>query len=278
MPTETETQRKRDEAAILLLLSFDSSDYLAASYLWRKHSPRAYSGLLDESGWRWDETRQRFVSIHGRTLTDDNAKKLAVLLAAAISLEMEDITKGAVQGLTPVDKWQEMMTEKLRSLYLAEMGMAVGGFHRITANDTAQMGGSITDQTGLSYSLNRLDNFAANIRSGKDNQGNDLKEPAALTRASLYGTSANWVYEIGRRLSHRRATDPEKGLALFLYERNVLAPAEHCSDTEFTEGCLEASAAGWQPIGTLSLPGERTCAVNCKCSMSYSLLPPRDDA
>jgi hypothetical protein len=34
-------------------------------------------------------------------------------------------------------------------------------------------------------------------------------------------------------------------------------------------GCIEEAQKGWQPIGTLSVVGSRTCLSNCRCSFSY---------
>jgi len=52
----------------------------------------------------------------------------------------------------------------------------------------------------------------------------------------------------------------------FSEESNELGEADHC------DGCLEETSKGWQPIGTISMPGDRQCTVRCKCTMRYRRL------
>jgi hypothetical protein len=272
-----EQHRKRDAAAAVLL--FGAADYLSAGYLWRRHAPRAYSGLLDNQSWRWDDQRQKYVSSSGKTLTDDHAKKLSILFALAMALEFEDDAAHAFSGIVSVKQWAESFAGKLRSTFVVQGALGVGGLHRVTATDEATIVGSVADETGLAFSLDRMKNFAASIEAKKDSDGNPLKESAVRNRSGLYAAATNTTYEATKRNSHVRAKSPD-GKPLFLFERSILSDAvlDHCYDTEHTEGCVEAAAAGWVPIGTLPLPGLRTCRMACVCEMRHTLVPPKDES
>jgi hypothetical protein len=53
----------------------------------------------------------------------------------------------------------------------------------------------------------------------------------------------------------------------YTMEENILAPAEHC---EGEGSCVEETAKGKVPIGTLLPIGTRKCLTNCKCRIEYS--------
>ena len=72
----------------------------------------------------------------------------------------------------------------------------------------------------------------------------------------MYGQASRTLYENIRR---RESSD-----AGFRFERNVLHPADHCDQ------CVNQSALGTVPIGSLVPIGRRTCRSNCRCTLSYS--------
>ncbi|MDR3582593.1 MAG: hypothetical protein P4L67_04940 [Candidatus Pacebacteria bacterium] len=79
-----------------------------------------------------------------------------------------------------------------------------------------------------------------------------------IARAESYGACA-WgcSQEIARATYARNM--------VFDQERLVLGEAEHCGD------CLEDSARGFVPIGSLRSIGDRQCRQNCHCHLTYRL-------
>lgn len=116
----------------------------------------------------------------------------------------------------------------------------------------------------LAFSYDRLEKFSEI----------ETSQRAAAARAELYANFLHGIIEDQRRQSHLVVKD-DTGNQVYLFERNVLAPADHCHTKtdpkgNITLGCVEVDAAGWQPIGTLPPPGTRTCTTHCKCHMIYS--------
>lgn len=81
-----------------------------------------------------------------------------------------------------------------------------------------------------------------------------------IARAESYGACV-WGYaqEIARATYVRNQ--------VFDQERLELGDAEHCP------GCLEDSAKGFVPIGSLRSIGDRQCRTNCYCRMVYKKGP-----
>jgi len=81
--------------------------------------------------------------------------------------------------------------------------------------------------------------------------GRQRLDGTLLRRIRLYGNAA-WsaLLEFSRRLAMIQG---------FTREMNVLGVAEHC------QGCIDETAKGWVPIGSLVPIGQRTCLSNCRC-------------
>jgi hypothetical protein len=77
----------------------------------------------------------------------------------------------------------------------------------------------------------------------------------ATARATLY---AFGLWSVGQAVGRERA-----GLDGYSYEISHLGSADHCDQ------CLDEASKGWMPIGSLTLPGHRTCRSRCACFMSY---------
>jgi hypothetical protein len=171
-----------------------------------------------------------------------------------------------IAGELFLPKWQEFMASTVKNAYLCEAALAVGGFANLTLEDIEVVQGDV-GVSGLADSLERLQTFAIGVEQGEVRADtNDY----VLYRAGLYLTPARNIFESVRVNSHVRAVD-DKGELLWKSYRNILGMAEeHCSSDARSEGCLEVTAAGWQPIGYLPDIGERRCGCGCKCSWEFS--------
>jgi hypothetical protein len=99
-----------------------------------------------------------------------------------------------------------------------------------------------------------LDGFAQDVASGKQ-----MMDGTLAVRASLYALAATGTNrEMERRQARLRGEQQE---------RNQLGAADHCP------GCLDQTARGWQPIGSLVPVGSRSCLARCHCSMTYRTAP-----
>lgn len=102
----------------------------------------------------------------------------------------------------------------------------------------------------LRDNLAYLQNFAKQVADGAQRVDGKFRQ-----RVKLYVNSARGVFHETRRKAERVRGMTE--------ERNVLTGDEHCP------GCLDAAAAGWQPIGTLPPIGTRTCLSHCRCHWAF---------
>lgn len=273
--------RARDAWLLLALLT--PGDVDAANTLWRAHAPPSLAGLLDGTGgWSWDDQRQQYSSRTGRTLGGMDLKRLALLFAMAVEEDMRREASNMSVGIKPLATWERDMADLIKDVNIAEAALARGGLSNLDAPALARVSGlpaptpgqpilipPAVAPPGIAFSLDRLQSFAADVAEAV--KPAMTSEDGIVARASLYAAASQSTFEDAKRESHRAARDG-KGRALFLFERNILGEAQHCSNGEFTEGCIEVTRAGWSPIGTLPLPGLRTCGPNCACELIFSLV------
>ncbi len=264
--------RQHDDDRLALILLIDDDDMEKADALWRDHAPEAYRGLLDGS-WKWDARKQVYIDRHSGKFDGPHMKRLAVLFAASMRLDMQDKARDMATGITTLGAWEDRQAEDTKRLYLAMLMLADGGEDEVTQADRDRLteAGATPDEAGwLRFSLARLQAFAADVADARANPldvNGNLKAEATVegivNRAGMYALTGNGVYEEARTVSHSRAVN-ENGEPVFRYERNILGVADHCPE------CPELSALGWVPLFTLPPPGSRECAMNCYCSLEFS--------
>jgi hypothetical protein len=241
-------------------------DIALAIILFYSEAPDHFRGIMDlTGGWKWDATTQQFVQPNGRPLASTDLRSLAILVALAIEDEMRQHAKRVATGDIPIDQFQDWQATKTKQVYLIMAILGAGGEENLTPEMVSVVSGKPTLPSGVTFSFVRLENFANDIASGEDGT-----VEAIQNRASAYAQSSLPMMETIRVVSHRNAKD-DQGRPLFLFYRNILMPGDNCSDGEHTEGCIETTAAGWQPIGTLPEIGARTCKFNCRCAWNFSL-------
>lgn len=268
--TPTGEPDKRDRESWLLLALITASDFEAADLFWAAHvQPSRQAMLRLSAGWRWDAARQAFVSRTGQDVGGAALKRQATQLADEAEHDMRAEAQRVAVGELPIDEWEKRQAEDVKDLYLCCAALSAGGWRNLTPALQTLAEGSPGKPPGIAFSIGRLWDFAHGIASGDGQAGT---EAMIARRAALYSAASSGVFENVRRESHRNARD-EKGRRLYLYEKNILMPGENCIASDGTPGCIEETARGWVPLGTLSLPTTRTCAMNCNCSMDYALSP-----
>ena len=261
-------QENRDRDAWIALALLTLADIPSAIEYWKVHAaPRFVNVPLLEAGWTFDDQTQRYVDRHGHEISAITQAAIVNLLIASAKQDMQHKASRVASGEISVDAWKNHQANDLRDLIICLIALSVGGFPAITQSDLDAVKGDERTPGGLAYSLSRLQAFADSIPS--------MTEEAIVARAGLYADSGITASETARRISYSEAKD-DKGRPRFLFERNLLMPGDNCSNSPESVGCIEETAKGWVPIGTLSVPGTRTCVMNCRCSLEYSLTGTED--
>ncbi len=160
--------------------------------------------------------------------------KGAEMKALAEQLRNREITIG---------QWQKAIENNIAKIHLANAAAAKGGTHAMQNADFGRVGGLVK------YEYQQLREFAKQIENGLPLDGR------FMNRIGQYASAGRHTYHEVDRLEQQA-----RGMA---EERSILHARDSCA------GCLSAAAAGWQPAGTLPLPGERQCLRSCRCSMEY---------
>lgn len=149
-------------------------------------------------------------------------------------------------GAITLAEWQAQMREYLRGEYVLAMELAKNGRNNVTFSDWGFVGSELKKQ------YQYLDRFAKDIA---ENPQKWLSGTMLYERMKLYSDSAYTA------LADMIEREMEK--AGYTEEKNILGDADHCDE------CLQETAKGWSPIGSLIPIGDRICIVKCKCTMQY---------
>lgn len=151
-------------------------------------------------------------------------------------------------GKINLAEWVIQTGEEIRNAHRAVAIIAAGGKDNMTPSDWGFVGAQIRRE------LQYLNGFANAIENRPENS---TLTTAFVSRAKSYGAA---IYETYEKAKARRIT--RQGQADT--EANFLEPgAEHCAD------CLEATAQGRVPLGTLTPIGDRECGSKCRCRIIY---------
>lgn len=202
----------------------------------------------------WDEqeiayqneiTEEYISSEDARSVLDDFIDRTSEALVA-LALQL-------MAGAISLASWQLATAALLKEIHVAAASVARGGLGQMSQADFGFVGALIKNQ----YQF--LQNFANQIADGTQLLNRNL-----LRRARMYGQAARSTYEDMRRRIMR-----DKGVT---HEQRVLGVAEHCTTQGGLLGCLELSALGWRPIGTLPRIGNTPCRTNCHCRFRFGRL------
>lgn len=202
-------------------------------------------------GYTWAAESSRYRSLStGRFVARRDILGLVGGQVRGAEGRLANLTTAFHEGRLSGSVWMEQMSTELRRLHLQNSALGAGGWDRLTPRDFGRVGGR------LQADYRRLEGFAAAIQNG------ELTLPQALSRTNLYVGNARvqfWEAERDRLVA-------APGMAIV--ERRVLGDAEHCSD------CLGYYDRGWQPVGSLPVPGQQSqCLTYCRCNMLYRTIP-----
>ena len=194
----------------------------------------------------WSQESQRFRDLEsGRYISERQVRDFVDNIADLASRRMGEATAQYRAGQITVAEWQATMMETIKASQIASALAAYGGRDQMNASRWGLVGQQI--RTQYAY----LARFTDDVLSGRQRMNGRMD-----ARARQYGQGARSLYENIRRR--------ESTAAGFRFERNELHPADHCDQ------CVNQTALGAVPIGTLVPIGRRTCRSNCRCTLVYS--------
>lgn len=208
------------------------------------------------SQFGWNEASGRYIDLStGRFVPFLDVRDSLELVMDASGVQMSALTDQLIAEQISLAEWQIGMMEEIKIAHTAATASAVGGWAQLSQADWGFAGRLIRDQYDF------LRSFANEIASGKQRL-----DGTARVRTNLYGQAARGTFEETRRRYERLKNGMEE-------ELRALGEADHCSSDDDpsgeSEGCLELSALGWQPIGTLPKIGESVCIVRCHCRFIF---------
>jgi hypothetical protein len=153
-----------------------------------------------------------------------------------------------------VARWRDSVASTLRRFYVAG-ALSLLGPQEFSAAEWDTLRGQHTEQ------LDYLDGFAGDVLSGRQ-----ARDGTLVSRSGMYGDST-WVVSMAVERTRM------KGAGMTVEHSWLGASKDSCGrsagDEPGVPSCRQEQAKGWQPIGTLTLPGKRKCRGACKCHMEY---------
>lgn len=162
--------------------------------------------------------------------------------AATVGQQLFDQLDSGAISLT---EWREAFSVELRRAHFQTFALGRGGWNQMDASARSAVAERLTAE------YDYLREFAAQIANG------DVSPDQLAARMQLYTNHLQASFWEGR--------DGAMSDSGYTEERRVLNPgAAHCDD------CVGYAEQGWQPIGTLPVPGEDCqCIANCQCDFEY---------
>lgn len=206
----------------------------------------------DLFGYSRDAQRFRDLST-GRWVSERAVRDAVDRTADLASRRMGELTARFRAGELTAVEWQTGLLETIKSSQVAAALAAYGGRDAMSPSRWGTVGQLI--RTEYAY----LRQFTADVLEGRQRWNGRMD-----ARARMYGQATRRNYEAIRRR--------ESASAGLQFERNVLHPADHCQQ------CLNQTALGSVPIGTLIPVGMRACRSGCRCTLSFSRQREMDEA
>lgn len=195
--------------------------------------------------YTYDPVRRRYIKPNGKVVTPAEQRRIGLSIVASSADELEVLTEAYVSGSLTFEEWAVAMREAVKATHSAMSQLAFGGKEMMGPRQRGLLGSLIRDQYAF------LGRFALQVEAGQVVKGDGM-----VDRAKMYGDAgwSTYTQSTAQREQHAGATE----------ERSFLEPdAAHCDE------CFAEASKDWQPIGTLTPIGQRTCLSRCQCEFEY---------
>lgn len=155
------------------------------------------------------------------------------------------VTDSLLKRDISVGTWETAIAKELKEAHILAFSVGKGGTKNLSARDYGLLG------VRLKSEYRYLRQFSTDILDGK------LTPAQIRARIAKYQSSLYASFEQGRLESHIASG--------FRWERNIRTAKESC------QSCIDRSARGWVPIGTMPGVGIATlCKMNDRCFREFS--------
>ena len=203
------------------------------------------SEMRFDAEWSYDPISGRYRGKNGRFLSQKAIEALIDGRINKLSAQLKDFTKRLIDGSITIDQWQGSVREALKPAHIQATMVGAGGKTALSQAEYGRIGQKLRGEYAY------LQKFAAGLLA------NSISAPMALARIELYAESVRNSFWEGTAIRQGR-----QGYSLM--QRILDSQAAHCQD------CLDYSARGIVPIGSLPMPGQRcACRARCRCSVRY---------
>lgn len=193
----------------------------------------------------WDPVTIRYRDpVTGRYITRDAVRQVMDELITKSQQRITTASDALRSHQLSLLEWRDIMRTEIKNIHLASEALASGGWAQLDAGAFGRVGARV--KTQYQY----LENFMRQVLDGTQRTDGTF-----FNRARQYVASARPAFHESMLEGARAAG--------YRFERNILHPAEHCTE------CLDMSALGKVPLGTLIPIGSRICRGNDRCSIRY---------
>jgi len=198
-----------------------------------------------DAAWSYDRRIGRYRDERGKFLGKEAVGKLVDSRIDQLEANLRRYTRMLADGNLTLDQWQGSVREAIKNAHIQAALIGYGGKDEMGPAEYGRIG------QRLRAEYTYLQGFARDLLDGR------ISNPMALARVGLYAQSVRGSYWQGTELRQQ-----QQGFSLM--KRKLDGQAQHCQD------CLDYTARGIVPIGTLPLPGQRcACRARCRCSIEY---------
>lgn len=200
--------------------------------------------------YTWHPTTGHYLDADGAIIPESEIRASLDALIAHGQGRTAVLAQRLAEGQLDLLSFRTEMQLEIRQVASASAMLAHGGREQMTPQIRGWLGSQVRAQNDF------LSVLSLDWAQGK-------MTPAQLAvRLSMYPEAAgHGIYE-----GMRRRDAPDRG---FDQERNQTGSGNVC------DGCADATAQGWVPIGTLPAPGSRDCRARCRCTLIYRAVPAR---
>lgn len=194
--------------------------------------------------WVWDARVGRYRDAEtGRYLSRQQVLAYVRESIDRTSVVSDQLAGYVSSGILSPNDWRDLFREELKSEYIRQYLLGIGGRDQMTQADWGRLGAMLREQ------YKYLNEFAKELEG--------LSPDQIMARARMYINSSREGFEKAHLQVAKRLGMTE--------ELWVLGEAEHCDD------CIGFASEDWQPIGHFPEPGagDTQCLTNCQCHKLY---------